>query len=155
MRAWTIVIFILAIHACLAMINIANITNVGLNVTLDTSGMGSNIVVTPGGINMSMPSSDPRFFNESATSPSEIKGTNATLIKQGDFIGDFIESITGVGRVFLTFMATFSTVIFSIHAMAAPYFGDTNAWVLEGMVDTIFGVALFQMVTGRSFKTME
>jgi len=154
MRAWTIVIFILAIHACLAMINIANITNVGLNVTLDTSGMGSNIVVTPGGINMSMPSSDPRFFNESAP-PSEVKGTNATLLNQKSFAQGWIESIVGVGAAFMEFMTTFSTVIFSIHSLAAPYFGDTNAWVLEGMVDTIFGVALFQMVTGRSFKTME
>jgi hypothetical protein len=101
-----------------------------------------------------MPSSDPRFFNQSAP-PSQVKGTNATLVKQSDFIGEFIESIFGVGKVFLTFMATFSTVIFSIHNMAAPYFGDYNAWILEGMVDTIFGVALFQMVTGRSFKTME
>lgn len=154
MRAWTIVIFILAIHACLAMINIANITDVGLNVTLDTSGVGSNIVVTPGGINMSLPSSDPRFFNESA-SPSQVKGTNATLLTQKSFAQGWIESIVGVGAAFMEFMATFSTVIFSIHTMAAPYFGDYNAWILEGMVDTIFGVALFQMVTGRSFKTME
>lgn len=156
MRAWTIVIFILAIHACLAMINIADITNVGLNVTLDTSGMNSNIVVTPGGINMSMPSSDPRFFNDSPNvSPSQVKGTNATLLTQKSFAQGWIESIIGVGAAFMEFMVTFSTVIFSIHTMAAPYFGDTNAWILEGMVDTIFGVALFQMVTGRSFKTME
>ena len=155
MRAWTIVIFILAIHACLAMINIANITNVGVNATLDTSSIGSNIVVTPGGINMTMPSSDPRFFNESASSPSQIKGQNATLITQKNFAQEWIESIIGVGAAFMEFMRTFSTVIFSIQRMAAPYFGETNAWVLEGMVDTIFGVALFQMVTGRSFKTME
>ena len=66
-----------------------------------------------------------------------------------------IEQILGVADSFIKLMQTFSKVIFSIQYFGAQFFGDFNAWVLEGMVDIIFGVSLFQMVTGRSFKTME
>ena len=153
MRAWTIVLFILAIHACLAMINVANITNVGINATLDTTSTG--IMVIPPSNGVSMPSSDPQFFDQCATDPSKVKGANSTVISKGNFVSDMIESIAGVARTFYDFMYTFSSAIFTIHTLCAPIFGDFNAWVLEGMVDIVFGIALFQMVTGRSFKTME
>ena len=61
MRAWTIVIFILAIHAVLAMVNVANITDIGLNISLDTSG--GSLVTIPGSTNITTPSSV--YFNES------------------------------------------------------------------------------------------
>jgi hypothetical protein len=156
MRAWTIVLFIVAIHACLAMINVAGITNVGLNMTIDTQSKNANIQFGSGQTNLSLPQ-DPTFFNASETDPSKVKGQNATLysISKNDFVSNFIESIYQVGGAFMKFMTTFGAAIFSIHTLCAPYFGDYNAWILEGMVDTVFGVSLFQMVTGRSFKTME
>jgi hypothetical protein len=136
------------------MINVANITDIGINATLDTSSNG--IMVIPPANGVSMPSSDPQFFDQCATAdPSKVKGANSTLIAKGNFVGDFIESIAGVASTFFKFMGTFSSAIFSIHTLCAPIFGNFNAWVLEGMVDIVFGIALFQMVTGRSFKTME
>jgi hypothetical protein len=156
MRAWTIVLFIVAIHACLAMMSVANITNVGLNLTINTQEKNANIQVNPGyNSNIILPS-DPSFFSTDPNATGDnIRGTNATLIKKTDFVGNFIESIFQFGGVFLKFMGTFSNAIFSIHALCAPFFGDYNAWILEAIVDTVFGVSLFQLVTGRSFKTME
>ena len=154
MRAWTIVLFIVAIHACLAMINVGTITNIGLNLTIDTQSKNANIYVSEGKTNLTLPY-DPTFFNINETGKN-IMGANTTpLIQKTDFISKFIESIYDVGGPFFKFMGTFSAAIFSIHNLCAPYFGDFNAWVLEGIVDLIFGVSLFQMVTGRSFKTME
>jgi hypothetical protein len=149
MRAFTIVLFILAIHACLAMINVANITDAGLNISIDTSSH-NGFIVSPGKTNITMPSS--QFFNESANG-SEIK-SNSTLSK-GDYFGNLIESVLGLGTIASKFLGTFSAIIFSIHTMAAPYFGNYNAWVLEGMVDFVFAISCFQIFSGRSFKTME
>jgi len=152
MRAWTIVLFILALHACTAMFTHTNILDIGLNVSLDTSS--SNIIQlgpsTP--INIA---NDESFFNSSANSSTEIRGTNSSAIGKTDFVGKMIEAILGVADTFIEFMATFSKAIFSIQYMCAPYFGYYNAWILEAIVDTVFGVSLFQMVTGRSFKTMD
>jgi hypothetical protein len=151
MRAWTIVLFILAIHACLAMINVANITDAGLNISIDTSSH-NGFIVSPGHTNVSMPSSDPQFFDQNATG-NAIKG-NSTLSK-GDFVGGFIESVIGMGATASKFLGMFGAIIFSIHTMAAPYFGSYNSWVLEGMVDIVFGISCLQIFTGRSLKTME
>lgn len=154
MRAWTIVLFIVAIHACLAMLTVTDITNIGLNLTIDTTSKNANINVNSGNNTIYIPS-DPTFFNANETG-KDIMGANTTpLIKSTDFVDKFIESIYNVGGPFLKFMGAFSAAIFSIHTLTAPYFGDFNAWVLEGIVDLVFGVSLFQMVTGRSFKTME
>jgi hypothetical protein len=149
MRAWTIVLFILAIHACLAMINVAHITDIGLNISVETSGGG--IVVNPGTTNLTIPSST--YFNESANGSAILNHT--VVITKNSFVDKMIEQIIGAAATFYALMDTFSSVIFSIHSMGAPIFGDFNAWVLEGIVDIVFGVSLFQMVTGRSFKTME
>lgn len=149
MRAWTIVLFILAIHAVLAMINVAHITDIGLNISLDTSGGG--LAILPGTTNLTLPSST--YFNESANGSAILNKT--VVITKNSFTDKMIETILGAATAFFNLMGTFSSVIFSIHAMGAPIFGDFNAWVLEGIVDIVFGVALFQMVTGRSFKTME
>jgi hypothetical protein len=155
MRAWTIVVFILAIHAVLAMVNVAHITDIGLNISLDTSGGG--VLVTPGMVNMTTPSST--YFNESYNkngTGSDIKNTSGIITgTSGGFVGKMIELIIGAADTFIKLMTTFSSVIFTIYYVGAPYIGTFNAMVLEGMVDIIFGVALFQMVTGRSFKTME
>ena len=49
MRAYTIVIFILAIHAGLAMINVGHIADIyGFNTTLDTSTKGAIVFVNNG-----------------------------------------------------------------------------------------------------------
>jgi len=150
MRAYTIIIFILAIHAGLAMINVSHITDVyGFNTTIDTSTKGSIVFINNGSY-IQVPSS--QFFNESATGDSI---TNKSMISKSDFASGFIEQISGLAEGFGKFIGTFSALIFSIHQLGAPLFGDFNAWVLEGMVDFIFAVALFQMITGRSFKTME
>lgn len=149
MRAWTIVLFILAIHAVLAMINVAHITDIGLNISLDTSGGG--LAILPGTTNLTLPSST--YFNESANGSAILNKT--VVITKNSFTDKMIETILGAATAFFNLMGTFSDVIFSIHKMGAPIFGDFNAWVLEGIVDIVFGVALFQMVTGRSFKTME
>lgn len=154
MRAWTIVLFILAIHACLAMVNVANITNIGLGIVVDTTSKSGIIVAPPGSSNITLPSSDPRYFDQNATG-SDISHANETIIQEGDFIGKFIENIFNVGTVFIKFIGTFSNIVFSIHGFAKPFFGDFNAWVLEGMVDMLLTISLFQIVTGRSFKTME
>jgi hypothetical protein len=133
------------------MINGADITNVA-GIYIDTSGMNThNFVVHQGRYDVNMPQSN-LFFNGSANG-SNIK--NASLISNKDFAGGMIESILGVGSTFLALMDTFQRAVFSIHTLAAPYFGDTNSWVLEGMVDTILAIGLFQIVSGRSFKTME
>jgi hypothetical protein len=149
MRAWTIVLFILAIHAVLAMVNVAHITDIGLNISLDTSG--GSLTVLPGSSNITVPSSV--YFDENATG-NKIVNSSAVITKNS-FTDKMIETILGAATAFFNLMATFSSVIFSIHEMGAPIFGDFNAWVLEGVVDIVFGVSLFQMVTGRSFKTME
>ena len=155
MRAWTIVIFILAIHAVLAMVNVANITDIGLNISLDTSG--GSLVTIPGSTNITTPSSV--YFNESynrnGTGEDVSNSSSFMTSTGGGFVGKMIEQILGVADSFIKLMQTFSKVIFSIQYFGAQFFGDFNAWVLEGMVDLIFGVSLFQMVTGRSFKTME
>jgi hypothetical protein len=155
MRAWTIVLFILAIHAVLAMINVADITDIGLNISMDTSG--GSLVTFPGAVNLTTPSST--YFNESynKNGTGEDVSNSSSLISSssGGFIGKMIEQILGAADTFIKLMTTFSSVVFSIHYLGAPIFGDFNAWVLEGIVDIVFGIALFQMVTGRSFKTME
>jgi len=153
MRAWTIVLFILGLHILLAMLSAANITNAGLNLSIDTSSKGSIIVLPPGYTNITIPSGDPRFIPVNGTNTSDIKGS--TLIKSTSFFGKLIESIAGAAIIFLTFMSTFSSIIFTIHGLGAPFFGEFNSWLLEGLVDTIFGVSLFQIISGRSFKTME
>jgi hypothetical protein len=155
MRAWTIVLFIVAIHACLAMFNITNITNAGVGVVIDTSSK-NGFSVTTGNNSMILLPNDSTFFNASASDPSEVtNSSDESLLGAGDFVSKFIESIFQVGIDFLKFMNSFKDAIFSIHALGAPIFGDFNAWILEGMVDFVFGVSLFQLVTGRSFKTME
>lgn len=153
MRAWTIVLFVLAIHACLAMFTVTDITNsAGYNWTIDTSSKSGNIIIIPGTQNVSIPSSDPQFFDSTANG-SNIKNSN--LLSKGDFVGGFIESVVGVGTTLVKLMAMFGAAIFSIHTLCAPYFGDFNSWILEGMVDFIFAIGLFQMITGRSFKILE
>lgn len=152
MRAWTIVLFILAIHACLAMINVANITDVGLNVSIDTTTK-TGFFLTPGGQNITVPSSV--YFNESASGKNISNKSVVISASSSDFVGKMIEQIIGAAETFYNLLSMFSSVLFSIHTMGAPIFGDFNAWVLEGMVDIVFGVSLFQMITGRSFKTME
>lgn len=159
MRAWTIVLFILAIHACLAMFNITDITNAGVGVIIDTSSK-NGIVIVPGNNTNDYLVNDSMFFNASATNASEVKNSSTAsftqqLLDSSGFVGKFIESIFQVGDVFLKFISSFKDAIFSIHALGAPLFGDFNAWILEGVVDFVFGVSLFQLVTGRSFKTME
>lgn len=152
MRAYTIILFILSVHACLAMMNTADITNSGLNISVDTTSK-NGFYISQGHTNMTyLMSSDPRFFNESATGKDIT--SNATLTRK-DYIGKFIESIFEVGGVFLKFMDMCTSLIFSIHTLCAPIFGEFNSWILEGIVDFAFGIALFQIVTGRSFKTME
>jgi hypothetical protein len=151
MRAWTIVLFILAIHAVLAMINVANITDVGLNVSVSTSGGG--ILVTPGTSTVIVPSSV--YFNESANNSDIANKTIVISSSTTNFVDKMIEQIAGAANTFFSLMGMFSSVLFSIHTMGAPIFGNFNAWVLEGMVDIVFGISLFQMITGRSFKTME
>jgi hypothetical protein len=151
MRAWTIVLFILAIHAVLAMVNVAHITDIGLNISLDTSGGG--VLVSPGMVNMTTPSSV--YFNESANGSDIANKTIVISETSSNFVGKMIEQILGAAETFFKLMGMFSSVLFSIHTMGAPIFGDFNAWVLEGMVDIVFGISLFQMITGRSFKTME
>jgi hypothetical protein len=151
MRAWTIVIFILAFHVCLAMVNYADITDVGLNITFETSGGG--VLVSPGTNTINMPSST--LVNPNATSKDDALTNQSITLKKGDFVGDMMEIITGVATPFFNLMTTFSKIVFSIHYLCTPYFGDFNSWMLEAMVDFIFVMALFQMVTGRSFKTME
>jgi hypothetical protein len=151
MRAYTIVIFILAFHAGLAMINVAHLTDVyGFNTTLDTSSKGSFITIN-GSNNITVPSST--YFNESATG-ANIYSTER-VVNKSDIIGGYIESISGFANTFNKFKDTFFDAIFGIHTLCAPYFGDFNAWVLEGMCDIILAVACFQIITGRSFKTME
>jgi hypothetical protein len=152
MRAWTIVLFILSLHACLAMFNVTDITNVGVNVSIDTSGKG--ILVTPGGSSyIQLPNST--IFNSSPNATSATMINKSTMISDQDFISKSIETIFGFADTFFKLIATFKNVVFSIHYLATPYFGDFNAWVLEAIVDFILVIALFQMITGRSFKTME
>lgn len=153
MRVWTIVLFILAIHAMTAMINVADITNIGLNMTIDTTSKNAILVSQGGNSTISMPSSNPDYFNQCATG-KDISQGNQTLNKQ-DFVGAMIQTLFAFGTVFVDFMGTFSGVIFGIHEMASPFFGDFNSWVLEGAVDLVLGVSLFQIVSGRSFKTMD
>lgn len=152
MRAYTIVVFILAIHAMLAVFTVAGVGNGILGINIDTSTT-QGIVVGSGNYNVSIPSADPRFFNTSGNMTG-IKG-NDTLIGPENFVGDWIESIIGVGTAFSKLITTFTNVIFSIQYLAAPYFGSFNAWVIEGVVDFALAISLFQIVTGRSFKTME
>jgi len=152
MRAWTIVVFIVAIHAALAMINVANITDVGLNISLDASNPGL-IVVSPGTSTVIMPSSV--FFNESANGSNIANKSIVLTAESGGFIDKMIQEIVGTLNIFLKLMGMFASTLFSIHTLGSPIFGDFNAWVLEGMVDIIFGISLFQIITGRSFKTME
>jgi hypothetical protein len=148
MRAWSIVLFILAIHAGLAMFNYTNIMDIGLGVTLDpVTG-----VLVPGNTTIDIPSST--IFNASGETKEEVTG-GATNLTVNDFFGDMIESILGAGARFSQLIDTFKNLLFSIHYLAEPIFGDFNAWILEAIVDFIFVIALFQMVTGRSFKTME
>lgn len=151
MRAWTIVLFILSIHAVLAIFTVGGVGNGIMGYTYDTSGHQAVFTPIPGNYNTTLPSSDPRFFNSS----SNTSQGNATLIKSGDFIGEWIESIIGVGTSFTKLMGTFTAAVFSIYTLSAPYFGNFNAMVLEGLVDIVLAIAFFQMVTGRSFKTME
>jgi hypothetical protein len=102
---------------------------------------------------MTVPSST--YFNQSANG-SDIANKSIVITgTSGGFFDKAIEQIIGAANTFLKLMGTFSSVLFSIHTMGAPIFGDFNAWVLEGMVDIVFGISLFQMITGRSFKTME
>lgn len=151
MRAWTIVVFILAIHACLAMIGVANITDIGLNITLDTSGRGS-IIPVPGNTSLVVPSST--IYN--TTDPNNFTTANNKVnLNETGFVGMMLQQVTGFASLFSELMATFSRLVFSIYYLTVPYFGHFNAVMLEGLVDFIFSIALFQMVTGRSFKTME
>lgn len=149
MRAWSIVLFILAIHAGLAMFNYTNIMDIGLGVTLDpVTGVlvpGNNTIDTPDSI----------IFNSSATSKNQVMQNNTITANTSDFVGEMITSILNVGTIFSNLLTTFNKLVFSIHYLAAPFFGDFNAWVLEFVVDFILVIAFFQMVTGRSFKTME
>jgi len=152
MRAWTIVLFILALHAGLAILNVANITDVGLDIYVDTTSKSGIITAPPGTSDIAIQGADPHFFNNTVNG-ADVKGSS--LVSKDDFISKFIESIVGFGTSFLKFMTMFSTIIFSIHTLCEPYFGNFNAWVLEAIVDTVFGVSLAQLISGRSFKTME
>lgn len=149
MRAWSIVLFILAIHAGLAMFNYTNVMDIGLGVTLDpVTG-----VLVPGNNTIDIP--DSIIFNSSATSKSQVMQNNTITSNTSGFVGDMITSILDFGKNFSDLLSTFNKLVFSIHYLAAPFFGDFNAWVLEFVVDFILVIAFFQMVTGRSFKTME
>jgi len=154
MRLWTIVLFIVAIHAALAIINVGNITDIGLDMSIDTTSKTGVIVSqgNPGGIEM--PSSDPRFFCQTATG-ADISRANKTILGANDYIGKFIESVYNLGGVFSKFLNSFSIAIFGIHTLTAPLFGDFNGWVLEGLVDFLLVIGIFQIVSGRSFKTMD
>jgi len=154
MRLWTIVLFIVSIHAALAIINVGNITDIGLDMKIDTTSKTGVMVSqgTPGTIEM--PSSDPTFFCQTATG-ADISMTDQTVLGAGDYIGKFIESVYNLGGVFSKFMTTFGSAIFGIHTLTKPFFGEFNSWVLEGMVDFLLVIGFFQIISGRNFKTMD
>lgn len=151
MRAWTIVLFILCIHMMLAAFTWAGVGNGILGYTLDTSGHQASFNPIPGNYTVQLPITS-QFFNGSANG-TQI--TNNSLIKSGGVVGEWIENIIGVGSYFTNLINTFKDAVFSIHYLTAPYFGDVLGWLLEGIVDLVLGISFFQMVTGRSFKTME
>jgi PPE-repeat protein len=155
MRAWTIVLFVIAIHACLFMFNGVNFENgLGYNFSIDTSSKSGNIIIIPGDpANISMPSPDSHFFDSSANGSNV--NVNGTVFSKNDVDGGLLEQVYGLGKTLMKIVGMFGAAIFSIHTLAAPYFGDSTAWILEGMVDIVFGIALFQLVTGRSFKTID
>jgi hypothetical protein len=153
MRAWSVFIFILAIHASLALVYHADITNsLDLNYTFDTSSHSGSYIQIPGKQNVSIPQSD-RFFD--ATKNDSTVYNNSANLKPGDFVGDFIQSVTGVGSTLTKLMTMVGDAFFTIQWLMAPIFGSFNAWVVEGLVDIIWAGALFQMVTGRNFKGAE
>ena len=153
MRAYAIVVFILAFHAALAMINVSTLTNLGLNATIDTSTKGTfNLIPST---NYTMPSS--KYFCETATGENIylLDSEDNVNISPNDFIGNFIQSVEGLAAPFNKFLAVIKDILFSVHDTAAPIFGEFNAWCIQGMLYFIFVVSLVQIVTGRSFKTME
>jgi len=133
------------------MFNGADITNT-TGIYVDTGGTGSTFTVHEGRYDITLPSST--LFNESGTTKEEVIN-GSTTIKSTHFIGEYIESILNVGKVFSDFLTTFKNIVFSIHYLTAPYFGEVNSWILEGVVDFVLVIGFFQIVTGRSFKTME
>lgn len=149
-------LFIVSIHACLAMFAVADITNT-TGVYLETSGfmVGTpSWVVHQGNNSVGIPQSN-LFFNSSANGTEIFNSKSALTGSNGTFVGKMIEQILGAADIFSKFINMFKNVLFSIHYLAAPIFGEFNGWVLEGMVDIVFGISLFQIVSGRSFKTME
>jgi len=154
MRAWTIFLFILGIHIVLGMISVANITNVGLNMSIDTTQKGSIIIMPEKNISMQAP--DPRFINTSGTDINTIKGSSSNnTLAPTNFVAAYIQNIFAAADAFIKLLTSFSQVVFTIYYLGAPWFGGFNALALELMVDSVFAISLFQLVTGRSFKTMD
>ena len=151
MRAWTIVLFIIAFHACLSMFAYVDLQNsLGLNITIDTTSKTGNWIITPGTTNITIPSSDPYFFDSTSNG-----SVNNSAIKPNDFVGNMIESVLGVANAFGKLMGSFTQAAFAIHTYGAPYFGDGPAWILEGVVDFVIAIGFFQLVTGRGFKVLD
>ena len=148
MRAYTIVLFIIAVHVCLAMFG--NVDFNVTNITIDTTQKGT-FLITQGHVPYNYLPSSTLFFNMS----NETKVNSSTMLTENDFVGKYIESIYGVGDVFSKFMNMFTSAVFSIHTLCAPWFGEFNSWAIEIMVDFVLAIGFFQVITGRSFKTME
>lgn len=124
--------------------------DIGLNVSLDTSTKGTFTVIPT--TTIAVPSNE--IFYENASYGQNVSKLKETM-PATDMLGGFIESILKFTGPFNKFVTTVLKVITSIHDTAAPFFGDYNAWIIQGIVDFIFCISLIQIITGRSFKTME
>jgi hypothetical protein len=153
MRAWTIVVFILAFQASLAMLNMANPLNTGMGIVVDTTNKYT-ITPVPGNNTMELPQPQGGIYTSTGTANNPSYTTNPGGFNPKSFSSGYIENILGLGGAVGGFFEIFFNVIFSIEVTFTPYIGIYASYI-QYMVLFILGIGLFQIYSGRSLKTAE
>lgn len=177
MRAWSIMLFLLALQMSLYIFTAYNpITDVyqELNITIDKTGFGSKEMNIA---NLSFMRPRSSFFITDITNMSQSQAQNTSrnlsvsdvnknnLVLMDNPSSDNssplspvlnmisqVSSITGFFGTMISFALGTLTVIYYL---TEGIFGSLIAFMLQLMCDVIIAIGFMQIITGRAFKTME
>lgn len=154
MRAWTIVLFLIAFQASLAMLNVANPLNTGMGITIDTSNP-YRIDVYENTTNVVLPQPQAGIYRYTGNATHPNYATQPGDYNSNNLSTGFIENIQGITIGFGEFIALFYKAVTSIHETFYIYIGDFNAWILQGFAYIVLALGIIQILTARSLKTAE
>lgn len=178
MRAWTIMLFLLALQMSLYIFTAYNpITDVyqELNITIDKTGFGStelNIM----NVSFMRPNSQFFYLNITALSQAQAQAASRNMtttdVNKNNLVSmdnagtgtdssplspvlNMISQVTVITGFFGTLISFAIGTVTIVYFLTAGIFGSLVAFMLQLICNVIIAIGFIQIVTGRAFKTME